>query len=159
MPDTCKTILVLGGGVGGVMAARELRKRLPGNHRVVLIERSESFAFAPSYLWVLTGARSAASISRPLAGLARRGIEIVRGDIRRIDPARRAVDVDGRTLHGDCLVIALGAEFAPELIPGLAESGDSLYELAGSERLRDTAPAPLICRFASSCWGWEGSPM
>jgi glutamate racemase len=34
MPDTGKTILVLGGGVGGVMAARELRKRLPGNHRV-----------------------------------------------------------------------------------------------------------------------------
>jgi sulfide:quinone oxidoreductase len=137
MPDTGKTILVLGGGVGGVMAARELRKRLPGNHRVVLIERSESFAFAPSYLWVLTGERSGSGISRPLSGLARRGIEIVRGDIRRIDPARRAVDVDGRTLHGDYVVIALGAEFAPELIPGLAESGDSLYDLAGSERLRD----------------------
>ncbi len=137
MPDIGKTILVLGGGVGGVMTARELRKRLPSIHRVVLIERGESFVFAPSYLWVLTGERSGASISRPLSRLARRGIEIVRGDIRRIDPVRRVVDVDGRTMHGDYLVIALGAEFAPELIPGLAQSGDNLYELAGSERLRD----------------------
>lgn len=137
MTGTGKTILVLGGGVGGVMAARELRKRLPDVHRVVLIERSESFVFAPSYLWVLTGERNGTGISRPLSRLARHGIEIVRGDIRRIDPARRIVDVDGQTIHGDFLVIALGAEFAPELIPGLAEAGDSLYDLAGSERLRD----------------------
>jgi sulfide:quinone oxidoreductase len=137
MSGTGKTILILGGGVGGVMAARELRKRLPGAHRVALIERSDSFAFAPSYLWVLTGERSGASISRPLSSLARRGIEIVKGDIRRIDPVSRVVDVDGRTMRGDYLVIALGAEFAPEIIPGLAESGDSFYDLAGSERLRD----------------------
>jgi sulfide:quinone oxidoreductase len=137
MPGTGKTILVLGGGVGGIIAARELRKRLPAVHRVVLVERGESFTFAPSYLWVLTGERSGAGISKPLSRLARRGIEVVRGDIRRIDPVRRVVEVDGRTMDGDYLVIALGAEFAPEIIPGLAESGDSLYDLAGSERLRD----------------------
>ncbi len=137
MSGTGKTILVLGGGVGGVMAARELRKHLPDEHRVVLIERSSSFVFAPSYLWVLTGERSGASISRPLSHLARRGIEVMRGDIRRIDPVRRVVDVNSQTVQGDYLVIALGAEFAPEIIPGLAESGDSLYDLAGSERLRD----------------------
>ncbi len=136
MPVTGKTILVLGGGVGGVTAARELRKRLPAAHRVVLIERGESFAFAPSYLWMLTGERTGASISRPLSRLARRGIEIVRGEIRKIDPVRRVVDVDGQSMRGDYLVIALGAEYAAELIPGLAESGDSFYDLAGSERLR-----------------------
>lgn len=132
-----RTVLVLGGGVGGVMAARELRRRLPPRHRVVLIERSDAFTFAPSYLWVLTGARSGEGITRPLSRLARRGVEIVRGNVERIDAERRAVLVDGRLLHGDYLVIALGAEFAPEAVPGLAESGSSLYDLAGSERLRD----------------------
>ncbi|HEY7727136.1 MAG TPA: FAD/NAD(P)-binding oxidoreductase [Candidatus Eisenbacteria bacterium] len=136
MIGTGKTILVLGGGVGGVMAARELRKRLPAVHRVVLIERSGAFTFAPSYLWVLTGERSGASISRPLSRLARRGIEVVRGSILRIDAGRRVVEVDGRAVPGDYLVVALGAEFAPETIPGLAGSGDSLYDLEGAERLR-----------------------
>jgi sulfide:quinone oxidoreductase len=131
------TVLVLGGGVGGVVAARELRRRLPRRHRVVLIERGTAFSFAPSYLWVLTGARTAAGITRPLSRLARHGIEVVQGEIERIDAGRRSVSVGGRTLHGDHLVVALGAEFAPETIPGLAESGGNLYDLEGSERIRD----------------------
>jgi sulfide:quinone oxidoreductase len=120
------------------MAARELRRRLPPRHRIVLIERGETFAFAPSYLWVLTGARTSGSITRPLSRLARRGIEVVHGTIDRIDAGRRSVRVGGRSLQGDFLVVALGAEFAPELVPGLPESGTSLYDLAGSERLRET---------------------
>ena len=45
-----KTILVLGGGVGGLVAAHELRKQLPRPHRVVLIERSPTHLFSPSLL-------------------------------------------------------------------------------------------------------------
>ena len=137
MQGNGKTVLVLGAGVGGIMAARELRRRLPARHRVVLIERGGTFTFAPSYLWVLTGARTGPGITRPLSRLARGGVEVVHGTIDRIDPARRSVHVGGRNLQGDFLVIALGAEFAPELIPGLAESGDGLYDLEGSERLRE----------------------
>lgn len=138
MYNTGKTILVLGAGVGGVMAARELRRRLPARHRVVLIERGDTFAFAPSYLWVLTGARRAQGITRPLARLARHGIELVRGVIERVDAAGRAVTVSGRVLRGDQVVIALGAELAPEGVPGLDGAGESLYDLAGSERIRQT---------------------
>jgi sulfide:quinone oxidoreductase len=132
-----KTILVLGGGVGGVVAARELGRRLPARHRVVLIERGAAFEFAPSYLWVLTGARTGPGITRPLSRLTRRGIEVVRGTIERIEPASRSVVVDGRRLEGDYLIVSLGVEFAPETIPGLAEAGSSFYDLAGSERIRE----------------------
>src|SRR3990172_9401513 len=48
-----KTILVLGGGVGGLVAVNELRRRLPAEHRVVLIERNARHAFAPSLLWLM----------------------------------------------------------------------------------------------------------
>ena len=50
-----KTVLILGGGVGGVVAATQLRKALPRQHRVVLVEREASFVFAPSLLWLMTG--------------------------------------------------------------------------------------------------------
>jgi sulfide:quinone oxidoreductase len=132
-----QTVLILGGGVGGLVAANELRKALPREHRVVLVERETSFVFAPSFLWLMTGDRAAEKISRPLARLQRRGIEVIHGEIERIDPQKREAIVDGKSLTGDHLVIALGAELAPETIPGLARAGHNFYTLAGTEALRD----------------------
>jgi sulfide:quinone oxidoreductase len=132
-----KTILVLGGGIGGIVAASLLRKALPRAHRVVLVERETQHVFSPSLLWLMTGQRAPADISRPLDALQKRDIEVVRGNIERIDPTRRAVVINGNELTGDYLVIALGAELAPEAIPGLVQAGHNLYTLAGAEALRD----------------------
>ena len=54
-----RTVLILGGGVGGLVAARRLRAKLPRRDRVIVVERSEQHLFQPSLLWVLTGARQA----------------------------------------------------------------------------------------------------
>lgn len=131
-----KTILVLGGGVGGIVAAMRLRRRLPPEHRVVLVEKEADHAFSPSFLWLMIGERDAGEISRPLAALRRRGIEIVQGTIERIDPVGRRVRVDGSELAGDYLIVALGADLAPEAVPGLAEAGHNFYTLAGAASLR-----------------------
>ncbi len=132
-----KTILILGGGIGGSVAARRLRQRLPPEHRVVLVERESAHVFAPSFLWLMLGKRSAGQISRPMTALARRGIELVQGAVEHIDPANHAVRVGGKELAGDYLVIALGAELAPEAIPGLAQAGHNFYSLSGAASLRD----------------------
>ena len=132
-----KTVLILGGGVGGVVAANRLRKSLPPEHRVVLVDREPSFVFSPSFLWLMTGDRTAAQISRPLERLERKGIEVVRGEIERIDPEARSATVGGRTIGADYMLVALGAELAPELIPGLSQAGHDFYTLAGAEAFRD----------------------
>jgi sulfide:quinone oxidoreductase len=46
------------------------------------------------------------------------------------------VRVDDQDLAGDALVIALGAELAPETIPGLAAAGHNLYTLSGATATR-----------------------
>lgn len=135
--DNAKTVLVLGGGVGGVVAARALRKRLPRQHRVVLIDRERQHLFAPSLLWLMVGDREASSIQRPLEGLSRKGIDVRIGEIERIEPASRSVVVSGETLQGDFVVLSLGAELAPETVPGLREAGHNFYTLAGAEAFRD----------------------
>lgn len=148
-----KTVVVLGGGVGGVVAATTLRKQLPEPHRVVMVDRERRHLFAPSLLWLMTGGRTARQISRPLDRLTKKGIEVVCGDIVRIDPETRRVELmecstgddpvsrrlggARRDLDADYLVISLGAELAPETIPGLAEAGHSFYTLAGAETLRE----------------------
>jgi sulfide:quinone oxidoreductase len=128
-----KTILILGGGVGGVATARALRKRLPKAHRVVLVDRERDHVFAPSLLWLMVGQRTADAITRPLARLARKGIDVRIGTVEHIDPDRRIVTVAGEAIAPDYLVITLGAELAPELIPGLTQAGHNFYTYSGAE--------------------------
>jgi sulfide:quinone oxidoreductase len=130
-----KTVLVLGGGIGGIVAASLMRKRLSRAHKVVLVERDERHVFPPSLLWLMVGARSERQISRPLAALAKSGIELVRGEIDGIDPLTKRVAVGGQSILADYIVVALGAELAPETIPGLAEAGHNFYALAGAQSL------------------------
>ncbi|MBI4484737.1 MAG: NAD(P)/FAD-dependent oxidoreductase [Acidobacteria bacterium] len=129
------TIVILGGGIGGVATARSLRKRLPGTHRIILVDRQRDHVFAPSLLWLMVGQRTADAITRPLTRLERQGIEVRIGTVQHVDPDQRVVMVDGEAVTGDYLVITLGAELAPELIPGLAEAGHNFYSLAGAQSL------------------------
>src|SRR3989338_6277428 len=80
----------------------------------------------------MVGDRRSAQISRPLSRIERHGVEFIRGNITRIDPAGQTVDVDGRSLSGDAIIVALGAEYAPESIPGLREAGHCIYTLDGA---------------------------
>ncbi|MDZ4278047.1 MAG: FAD/NAD(P)-binding oxidoreductase, partial [Dehalococcoidia bacterium] len=134
------SILVLGGGVGGVVAAGELRKRLKDEARVVLVERNPLQSFPPSYLWVMTGERKPGAITRDITRLERKGIEVVAGVAQGIDLARRSVAVDGREIAYDYLVVALGVELVPETVPGLPQA-HTFYDLPGAERLREALRA------------------
>ncbi|MFK5913725.1 MAG: FAD/NAD(P)-binding oxidoreductase [Woeseiaceae bacterium] len=132
-----KTILILGGGIGGIVTASQLRKNLAAEHRIVLIEREENYVFSPSFPWLMTGTRRREDISRPRTKMAKLGVEIIKGDIESIDAEQRSVKVNNQTISGDYLVIALGAEMADEIIPGLAEAGNTFYTLEGAERLNE----------------------
>ena len=130
-----KTVLILGGGVGGLVAAHRLRRALPRDHRVILIERERQHLFQPSLLWVAVGDRRPEQIQRPLDRLARKGIELVTATVEDIDPARRVVTAGGREYTGDAVIVALGAELAPEAIPGLADRGHNLFTLSGASAI------------------------
>lgn len=138
------TVLVLGGGIGGAAAANALHERLRQRHRIVVVDRDASQIFAPSLLWLMVGQRRPTAITRPLAQLLRPGIEIVYDDIREIDPAARRVTTDAGELTGDAIVVALGAELAPEAIPGYADAAHDFFTLEGAER------------FASALAGFSG---
>jgi len=132
-----RTVLVLGGGVGGVVAATQLRQRLPRGDRVVLIDRERQHLFQSSLLWLAVGQRRPERIQRPLARLQRKGIEVVTGDVTELDPGARRVRVNGTSLTGDAVIVSLGADLAPDLVPGLAEGGHNLCTVAGASGVRD----------------------
>lgn len=133
--NSAQTVVVLGGGVGGVATANRLRRRLDRKHRVILVNREPEFSFAASYLWVMSGKRRADQVTRALSPLERRGIEVVIGDIEAIDAATRTVSVNGERITADYLVVALGADYATDTIGGLSQFGRTFATLAGAQEL------------------------
>ncbi len=129
-------VLILGGGFGGWVAANEIRNGLPEDCQVTVVDRNDSSCLGLSLLWLMTGDRDPDRISRCFSPLEQKGISFIRGEVERIDPQRRDVVVDGKTHSCDCLVVALGAELAPETIPGLQEAGHDFYTLSGADALR-----------------------
>ena len=134
---TGKTVLILGGGVGGLATANELRRLLPQEHRIVLVERNPDHFFAPSFLWLMTGERRLEQIRCDVRSLLLPGIELELTEAQAIDIVNHYVQTSTRMLAYDYLVVALGAELAPEMIPGLLESAQTFYSFDGALKLHD----------------------
>ena len=128
--------VVLGGGTGGLVAARELRERMPHGHRVVLVDRSPDHVFQPSLLWQMVGERQPSQFTRPLSRLRRRGIEFHQATVEGLDVDNRVVSTSSGIFDYDSLVISLGAQLAPETVPGFDEMALNLYSQEGCGQLR-----------------------
>ncbi|MEZ5289772.1 MAG: FAD-dependent oxidoreductase [Vicinamibacterales bacterium] len=133
-------IVILGGGIGGQVAATELWRRLPREHHVTVIERHPQHAFAPSFLWVMTGDRRPEQVTRPLRSLLPAGGELVEDHVAGIDVARRRVQLGRSAVDYDYLVVAVGAELAADSIRGLAAASHTLHprrRQSSADRARD----------------------
>lgn len=142
------TVVVLGRGIGGQVAARSLRRRLPREDRVVLVERNARFSFQPSYLWVLSGDRRPAQVSRTLARLQRAGVDLLQAEVVGLDLDKQRVETSAGELTYDRLVVALGVELAPDALPGFAEGAHNMYTLEGAaaaaQALRDFSGGRVV---------------
>lgn len=133
--NTGRTVVILGGGVGGIVTANRLRKRLTSRHRVVVVERRVEHVFAPSLLWLMTGQRRAEDITRPLRELLDPAVELIQAEVEAILPDERSVRTSSGDLVYDYLVVALGAELAPDALPGFAAAAHSFFDLEGARAL------------------------
>jgi NADH:ubiquinone reductase (H+-translocating) len=101
-------VLILGGGFGGLWAARTLA-RAPVC--ITLVDRSNHHLFQPLLYQVATAGLSAPDIAAPLRHLLReqKNVEVRLDEVRSIDIARRHVTLEGGTLDYDYLIVATGA--------------------------------------------------
>ena len=104
------TTLILGAGFGGIGAANALRRHLPSDHRIVLIDKTPTFHIGASKPWVMLGHKAVADISYSREALGNRGIELLQTEVRQLDLARGEVLTDRGVHRGDYLVIATSNE-------------------------------------------------
>ncbi len=132
-----KRIVVLGGGSGGVVAATNLGRKLGNNHDVILVDKRPDHIFMPAFLFVMVGDRQPHDISRSLKQMERRNIKFIQSEVLGIDPDHQQVELQNQKIDYDYLVVSLGMQIRPDLIPGFAEASLHPWELDGAVRLRD----------------------
>jgi sulfide:quinone oxidoreductase len=132
-----KRIVILGGGCGGVVAATKLGRKLGADHDVILIDRRAEHIFMPAFLFLMTGERLPMDISRSLRQLEKRNVKCVQGEIRSIAPSRQEVTLDQEKINYDYLIVSLGLQTRPDLVPGFADASLHPWEMDTAIRLRD----------------------
>lgn len=108
--DAKPHVVVVGGGFGGLNAARGLA-RAPV--RVTLVDKRNYHLFRPLLYQVATGLVSADEIAAPLRSVLSRqlNVEVVMSEVNGIDTQNRLIQLPQYTLHYDFLVIATGVNY------------------------------------------------
>lgn len=125
-------VVIIGGGFGGMTAARFLR-----DCDVVLIDRTNHHVFQPLLYQVATAALSPTDIAWPLRTLFRSqpNVRVVMDDVVSIDRSARVVRLrDSAPIAFDRLIVAPGSRHAyfghdewEALAPGLKTMADAIY--------------------------------
>ena len=136
-----KQVVILGGGSGGVVAAVNLGRRLGADHDVILVDKRPDHLFMPAFLFVMVGERQVRDVTRSLALLEKRNVKFVHSEVVGIDPDRQQVELHDRKIAYDYLIVSLGMQVRPDLVPGFLEGSDHPWEIEGAVRLREKLDA------------------
>lgn len=127
-------VVILGGGFGGLAAARALGEELA----VTLVDRQPHFEFLPSIHEIVSGRQSVASVQLPRQRIVHElGHQTRIVEAQAIDLARRQVELSDGPLPYDALILAPGAETRLEGTPGVAEHAAPIRGAEEAARIRD----------------------
>jgi NADH dehydrogenase len=102
-------VVILGGGFGGLYAARSLANK---NVDVTLVDRRNFHLFQPLLYQVATGTLSPGDVAFPLRSALKkaRNVRVLMGEALDLDPQEKCVCLaDGTKLAYDHLIVALGS--------------------------------------------------
>src|SRR4051794_31962364 len=107
-PGSWPRVVIVGGGFGGIEAAKALRR---AKVRVTLIDRRNHHVFQPLLYQVATAALNPANIASPIRRIFRGAdnVEVLLGEVASVDVAGRAVRMLDGEVPYDYLVLATGA--------------------------------------------------
>lgn len=158
-------VCVLGGGLGGVSMAYDLRKTLPKETEITVVSERDHFEFTPSNPWVAVGTRTGQQVRVDLEKpFSRKNIQLIATPAKHIDAAAKRLDLsDGTTIDYDFLVIATGPALAFDEIDGLGPSGytTSVCTTSHAEQshldfeklIADPGPVIVGAAQGASCFG------
>jgi len=137
MSESIPHVVIVGGGFGGLAAAKALR-HTPAH--VTLIDRTNHHLFQPLLYQVATSVLAPGQIASPLRGILRnqKNVTVILGEVTGVDKDRRCVfvysaDREGVSLTYDYLILATGVRHSyfghnefEKFAPGLKSLADAV---------------------------------
>ena len=160
-----KRLVVLGAGTAGTMAVNKLRPQLPRDEwQITIVDSDDTHYYQPGYLFVPFGIYRPDEIVKPKARFIPSGVEMVLGEIDKVEAdENKVLLVDGTELPYDYLIIATGTSPRPDQTPGMdgdefRKSVHEFYTYEGAvalgEKLRTWEGGKLvvqICEMPIKC--------
>jgi len=133
-----RKILILGGGVGGTIIANLLAKKLEKNEaEITLVDKTGLHVYEPNFLYIAFKGKPSHGTIKEERKLLNPKVGLKIGEVKRIDPKDRTVEVGDEKLNYDYLVVATGARLVPEQIPGFNGNVHHFYTLDAALKLWD----------------------
>jgi NADH:ubiquinone reductase (H+-translocating) len=137
MEEQTHTVVIVGGGFGGLAAAKALRN---APVQVILIDRSNHHLFQPLLYQVATATLGPGQIASPIRNILRDqcNVTVILGEVTAVDKENRQVmvndlDREGVVLSYDSLILATGAQHSyfghsefERYAPGLKSLADAV---------------------------------
>lgn len=136
------SVLILGGGFAGVVAAESLAKRLGRDHQITLISRHREFVFYPSLVKLAFGQVEVSDITYSLRdAMLDRRVKFIEAEVAYPDPDNNCVVVPHGEVQGnvpyDYLLFALGRRLAPEEVHGFYQHSHHLLTVNAALKFRE----------------------
>ena len=135
-----KKIVVLGGGTGGTIVSNNLRRHLPKDWEITVIDRDDRHIYQPGMLFVPFGIQKASTLVRSRKKYILPDVNFVIDEITHIDPEKKEVKTKKHKFSYDFLVISTGCKIVPEENDGLMDAWGknafSFYTIEAAEMLR-----------------------
>ncbi|MDH4385949.1 MAG: FAD-dependent oxidoreductase [Caulobacter sp.] len=159
-------IVILGAGLGGAIAAFEIKAAVEDRAEVLVVSQGDTFHFVPSNPWVAVHWRERKAIEVKLPPvLDKRGIAFSGLGAKRVLAAENRVELnDGARVDYDYLVIATGPDLAFDEVPGLGPHGGFTQSICHVDHAETAAgafdrfvenPGPIVVGAVqgASCFG------
>ena len=157
-----KKTLILGGGIGGIVAANVLKKHMGASMQVTVVDREPNHYFAASFPLLMIGEKNPSTITRELKQLRRKKIEVLHSEATKLDLPEHRVTTNQGDLDYDYLVISLGVEYHPETVSGFSEFALNAYDLNDvikiNKRLNNFSSGQIVLFISSSPYKCPPAP-
>jgi len=130
-------IVIVGGGVGGLVAANRLALLAPNDVQITLVDATGWHTYQQGWLYVPFGEVMPKQLQKRLKSLVYDRVQVIAKPVTGIDLDNRTVHLNGDRLPYDFLVLATGCEPNPAEVPGLAEGAHHFHSADAAVQLRE----------------------